>query len=163
MEVKIRQVQEKDLEECWNIESSSYPASEAAPKERIKIRIKTYPQGFIIAELDGKVIGMINGASTNEDNIHNEKLWDMREHIENGKNIGIFSVAVLEEHRGKGISRLLMKKFIENSKKMNKEKILLFCKESMIKYYERYGFVYAGKSKAKWGESEWHDMYLKLN
>jgi hypothetical protein len=33
--------------------SLSFEPSEAAPRERIALRIEKYPQGFLVAELDG--------------------------------------------------------------------------------------------------------------
>ena len=63
-DVKIRGVTQRDLEECFIIESLCFLPSEAASKENIEKRIKLFPQGFFVAELDGKVIGHINSAST---------------------------------------------------------------------------------------------------
>ena len=75
----------------------------------------------------------------------------------------VFSLAVLPEFQGNGISKQLMVKFIEVSKGLKKEKILLICKSDLIPYYQNFGFLYSGKSKSKHGGFEWHEMCLLLN
>ncbi len=55
-----------------------------------------------------------------------------------------------------------MVKFIEVSRGLKKEKILLMCKSGLISYYRKYDFLYAGKSKSTLGGFEWHEMYLPL-
>ncbi|MBW2976049.1 GNAT family N-acetyltransferase [Candidatus Woesearchaeota archaeon] len=161
MNVKIRHVEKEDLEGCYNVENRCY-TDEGASKERIEKRIDLYPQGFLIAELDGNIIGIINGTSTNRDDIGDEELKDMVDFDVNGKNAVIFSVAVLPEHQGKGIAKLLLNKLIDNCKKMGTEKIMLICKEHLIKMYEKFGFALIGKSESKHGGFNWFEMVLQL-
>ena len=84
-------------------------------------------------------------------------------HVKDGRNMVIFSLAVLPEFQGKGISKQLMARFIEVSKALKKEKVLLICKSELVPYYQNYGFLYGGKSNSKHGGFEWHEMYLLLN
>ena len=84
-------------------------------------------------------------------------------HDKDGKNMVIFSLAVIPEFQRNGISKQLMLRFIEVSKGLKKEKILLLCKSELIPYYQNYGFLYGGKSKSKHGGFEWYEMYLPLN
>ncbi|MFN3531443.1 MAG: GNAT family N-acetyltransferase [Candidatus Brocadia sp.] len=160
--VKIRHVTIHDLDACYAVESVCY-TSDAATREKIKKRIELFPEGFLVAELKGLIIGMINSASTNKEDITDESFKDMVGHVKDGKNIVIFSLAVLPEFRGTGVSKKLMSMFIEVSKTLRKEKILLICKSELIPYYKKYGFFYAGKSRSVHGGFEWHEMYLPLN
>ena len=59
-DINIRTVNEQDLERCFEIESVSYSGDEAATKDKILKRIKTYPEGFIVLENDKEIIGFIN-------------------------------------------------------------------------------------------------------
>ena len=59
-ELNIRSVKESDLDRCFEIESVSYAGDEAASKEKILKRIKTYPEGFIVLENEVEIIGFIN-------------------------------------------------------------------------------------------------------
>ncbi len=162
VDLKIRQVEDKDLDDCYRVESACY-TSDGATREKIQKRISLFSEGFLVAEYKEQIIGLINSASTDKEDITDEELKDMIGHVNDGKNIVIFSLAVLPEFRGNGVSKQLMSRFIEASKDLKKEKILLICKSDLIPYYENYGFVYGGKSRSKHGGFEWHEMYLVLN
>lgn len=159
--MKIRCVSEHDLDACYAIESVCY-TSDAATKEKIQKRIQMFPEGFLVAELNGQIIGMINSGSTNKEDITDEAFKDMVGHVKDGKNIVIFSLAILPEFQGTGVSKKLMSKFIDVSKELKKEKILLICKANLISYYQKYGFLYGGKSKSTHGGFEWHEMYFAI-
>lgn len=161
MSVEIRQVEDKDLDQCHFVESNCF-TSEAATREKIDQRIMTYPGGFFVAELDGKIVGIINGASTDVEDISNEELKDLASFDENGKNVVIFSLAVLPGHQRKGVAKLLLNKFIDVFTKLKKEKILLLCKEHHIELYRKFGFTLMGKSKSGHGGFEWFEMRLLL-
>jgi ribosomal protein S18 acetylase RimI-like enzyme len=122
-----------------------------------------FPEGFLVAESHGQIVGMINSGSTNKEDITDEAFKDMVGHVRDGKNIVIFSLAVLPEFQGMGVSKKLLTKFVDISKELKKEKILLICKSDLIPYYQKYGFSYGGKSKSRHGGFEWHEMYLSLN
>ncbi|MCP4978765.1 MAG: GNAT family N-acetyltransferase [Maribacter sp.] len=121
-----------------------------------------YPEGFIIAESEKKIVGLINSAATDKEDITDEEFKDMVGHTKDGRNIVIFSLAVLPEYQGNGISKKLMSRFIKTSKELKKEKILLICKTEFLPYYQNYGFIYDGKSNSKHGGFQWHEMYLPL-
>ncbi|MDE1890018.1 MAG: GNAT family N-acetyltransferase [Planctomycetota bacterium] len=159
--MNIRHASEHDLDACYTIESACY-TSDAATKEQIQKRIQLFPEGFLVAEFNGRVIGIINSASTNKEDITDEAFKDMVVHVKDGKNIVIFSLAVLPEFRRNGISKKLMMKFLDVSKALKKERILLICKSELIPYYQKYGFFYGGKSKSRHGGFEWYEMYLPL-
>jgi ribosomal protein S18 acetylase RimI-like enzyme len=161
-DLKIRRVEDNDFDDCYRVESACY-TSDGATKEKIQKRIKLFPEGFLVAEYGDRVIGLINSASTDKEDITDEELKDMVSHDKDGRNMIIFSLAVLPKFRGDGISKQLMLRFIEVSKDLKKEKILLLCKSELIPYYQNYGFLYGGKSKSKHGGFEWYEMYLLLN
>jgi len=160
--ISIRQVNKNDVDGCYKTESTCY-TSDGATREKILKRIMLFPEGFLIAESEGKIIGLINSASTDKEDITDEALKDMVGHVKEGRNMVVFSLAVLPEFQRNGISKQLMARFIEVSKGLKKEKILLICKSDLIPYYQNFGFLYGGKSKSKHGGFEWHEMYLLFN
>ncbi len=160
--LKIRYVRDNDLDDCYRVESACY-TSDGATREKIQKRISLFPEGFLVAETKGQIIGLINSTSTDKEDITDEELKDMVGHVKDGKNMVIFSLAVLPEFQGNGISKQLMLRFIKVSKDLKKEKILLLCKSELIPYYQNYGFLYGGKSKSKHGGFEWYEMNLLLN
>ena len=161
-EVTIRNVNPSDLDECFVVEIYGFPAEEAASKETIRLRIDTFPQGFLVAERDGSVIGILNSASTHKDDISDEELKQLIGHDPDGRNMVVFALAVLPEYRGQGIARQLMARFIEEARKLEKEKVLLMCKQHLIAYYQSMGFEHAGMSQSTHGGAEWHEMRLRL-
>ena len=122
--VIIRQVEVQDLADCYQVESVCY-SSEGATREKIRKRIALFPEGFLVALFKDQIIGMINSGSTNKDDITDEAFKDMVGHEKEGCNIVIFSLAVLPQFRGLGISKMLLSTFIEVSRTLKKKKILL--------------------------------------
>jgi len=162
VDINIRQVNKNDVDGCYRIESTCY-TSDGATREKMLKRVMLFSEGFLIAESKGKIIGFVNSASTDKEDIADEEFKDMVGHVKEGKNIVDFSLAVLPEFQGNGISKQLMARFVEVSKGLKKEKILLICKSDLITYYKNFGFLYGGKSKSQHGGFEWHEMYLLLN
>jgi ribosomal protein S18 acetylase RimI-like enzyme len=158
----IRNVRPTDLEECYLVEISGFPPEEAASKETIKLRIDTFPQGFIVAEIDGRVIGILNSAATNKEDISDEELKQLIGHDPDGKNLVVFALVVLPEFQKRGIANQLMNRFVEAAREHKKENVLLMCKQHLIAYYERMGFVHVGLSRSTHGGAKWHEMRLSL-
>ncbi len=150
-----------DLDRCFAIESDCY-GPEGATRVRIKKRIEQYPRGFLVAEQSRQVVGFVNSGSTNKDDISDEALKELIGHDPAGKNIVIFSLAVRPQFQNHGISKKLMHGFIDTSRSLNKDCILLLCKTDLIPYYRQYGFIDRGQSKSIHGGLQWYEMYLPL-
>ena len=97
VDVNIRNVTIQDLDNCFVVESRCFLPSEAATREKIEKRIRLFPQGFLVAELDNTIIGQINSGATRQEDISAEEFKDMVGHEEDGRNIVIFALAVLPE------------------------------------------------------------------
>ncbi len=158
----IRQVELKDVEYCAAIEEACFEPSEAASLEKIKVRAELFPHGFIVGELDGKIVGMINSGATAKSDITDEALKAMSSHDPEGRNLVIFSIAVAPDHQGKGHSRSLVEAFFERAKAQGRKQILLICKDHLVNYYEHFEFQYGGKSKSTHGGFEWHEMIYTI-
>ena len=158
--VMIRHVLPRDLDECFAVETSGFPPEEAATRETIRLRIETFPEGFLVAELNGKVVGILNSAATNKDDISDEELKQLIGHDPAGKNMVVFALAVLPGFQKQGIARQLMSRFVEEARQRGKQYVLLICKQHLIAYYERMGFEHIGLSKSTHGGAEWHEMRL---
>jgi predicted N-acetyltransferase YhbS len=161
-EVVIRQVHPGDLDDCYLVETSGFPPEEAATRETIKLRIDTFPQGFLVAETEGRVIGILNSAATDKEDLSDEELKQLIGHDPNGKNLVVFALAVLPEFQKRGFANRLMSRFVEEACTRHKQSVLLMCKQHLISYYERMGFTHAGRSRSTHGGAEWHEMRLDL-
>jgi len=67
-------------------------------------------------------------------------------------------VAVDPIFQNKGFAKVMMKNFIEISKKINKEKILLLCKENLVEMYKKMGYKKVGVSASTHGGAVWYEM-----
>lgn len=161
-EIIIRHVLPADLDECFLVETSGFPPEEAATRETIKLRIDRFPEGFLVAELDGKIVGILNSAATDKDDISDEELKQLIGHDPHGKNIVVFALVVLPAFQKRGIARQLMARFIKEVRARSKENVLLMCKSHLIAYYQKMGFIHVGLSKSTHGGAEWHEMRLAL-
>ena len=161
-EMIIRNVLPKDLHECFLVETSGFPPEEAATRKTIKLRIDTFPQGFLVAEIDGRVVGILNSAATDKEDLGDEELKQLIGHAPHGKNLVVFALAVLPEFQKRGIASQLMSRFVEDARQRKRENVLLMCKQNLIAYYERMGFTHVGLSKSTHGGAEWHEMRFAL-
>ena len=161
-DINIRIVNEQDLDRCFEIESVSYAGDEAATKEKILKRIKTYPEGFIVLENDREIIGFINSGATQKVELSDEEFKELIGHDPEGKHIVILSVVIHPDYQGKGIASKLMNSFIDKMKALGKTDIFLICQSELIDMYARYGFVNLGKSDSDHGGMSWNEMSLSL-
>jgi predicted N-acetyltransferase YhbS len=161
-EITIRHVLPEDLDGCFTVETSGFPPEEAATRETIRLRIETFPEGFLVAEVDGRVVGILNSAATHKDDISDEELKQLIGHDPGGRNMVVFALAVLPEYQKQGIASQLMSRFVEEARAGEKEKVLLMCKAHLVAYYERMGFAHLGVSRSTHGGAEWHEMQLRL-
>jgi ribosomal protein S18 acetylase RimI-like enzyme len=161
-EIIIRHVVPDDLDGCFTVETSGFPPEEAATRETIRLRIDTFPQGFLIAEMDRRIVGILNSGATDKEDISDEELKQLVGHNPEGRNMVVFGLAVLPEFRKQGIARQLMSRFAAETRDINKKSILLLCKQTLITYYERLGFELVGLSRSTHGGAEWHEMRLRL-
>jgi len=160
--VIVRQVCPDDVNVCAAIESACFPASEAASYEKIAKRAQVYPDGFLVAERSGEVIGFVNSGASNSPDLSREELKDLSDHDPSGASIVIFSLAIRPDLHGQGLSRPLLGTFLLRARQLGKQQVLLLCKPPLVAYYERFGFEDAGSSPSTHGGSRWREMRLTL-
>ncbi len=162
MDIKIRSVSIEDLSAVAEVEAGCFPEAEAATKASFEQRIKTFPESFFAAEMDGEIIGFINGCVINETTIYDELFSDATLHIPNGDYQTIFGLDVIIDYRNQGIAAQLMSHLIEVSRLAGRKGVILTCKEKLIHYYTKFGFENKGVSKSEHGGSKWYDMILEF-
>jgi ribosomal protein S18 acetylase RimI-like enzyme len=156
--LKIRNADISDLDAVTAVEGASFPSAEAAKRDDFEKRLKIYPNHFGVLEVDGKIVSIINGMTTDEPNRHDELLENPEQHNENGAWLIIFGVATDPLYRKMGYSTALMSKVIESAKAEKRKGIVLICKDALIPFYERFGFVNEGVSSSVHGGAKWNNM-----
>ena len=74
----------------------------------------------------------------------------------------IFSVACTPTRRGEGLASAALERAIADSRIRGRRGLVLTCKEALIGFYARLGFVDEGVSASQHGGVEWHEMRLTL-
>lgn len=158
----VRKANLEDLEQISNIENSCFPPQEAASFARQRERFAVFSDLFFVLEVDNKIVGFINGMSTDRKTIVDEMFEKPNLHTKNGKWNSIFSLAILPEYQKNGYSKVLMNAYIENARQNKKLGCTLTCKDRLIKYYEKLGYKNYGISKSVHGNCIWYDMVLEF-
>jgi ribosomal protein S18 acetylase RimI-like enzyme len=151
-----------DVDRCFEIETSAYEGDEAATHLKIATRIEVYPDGFLILEMSGQVVGFINCGCAYEVEMSDEDFKELIGHDPEAPNVVIMSVVVDPMHQGKGLSKALMEEFVERMRMMEKATIYLMCKERHVPLYEKFGYHFLRLSTSDHGGMTWHEMSMTL-
>lgn len=159
----IRQAGPDDVAKVAEIEEKCFPVAEAATLKSFFERFMAFPECFLVAEIDGKLVGHINGCVTSSERLIDALYYNTSLHEPDGPWQTVFGLAVLPEYQHRGIGRSLMEHFKEQAKKRGKKGILLTCKAEKIEFYESLGFEYDGASSSTHGGAHWNNMILRFS
>ena len=162
MNITIRQATIEDLDSITKVEAICFPIAEAATRDSFNQRINTFSKSFFVAEIEGNIIGFINGSIINETVIYDELFEDSTLHIPDGDYQTIFGLDVMPDYRNVGVAAQLMNYMIEVSKLAGRKGVILTCKKKLIDYYAKFGYINKGISKSIHGGAEWYDMILEF-
>ncbi|MFP6560443.1 GNAT family N-acetyltransferase [Paraburkholderia sp. B3] len=151
-----------DVDRVFEIETSAYEGDEAATRARIATRIAEYPEGFLVMELHGNLIGFINSGCAHEVVMSDEAFKELVGHDPSADNVVIMSVVIDPSHQGKGYASLMMRTFVAQMSQMGKKTIHLMCKDRHVALYERMGYRYVRPSSSDHGGMSWHEMVMVL-
>ena len=115
-ELVIRPALADDVTKVAYIEEKCFPKSEAATLKSFLERFMAFPECFLVAEIDGKVVGHINGCVTSYDKLIDALYHNSSVHEPDGPWQTVFGIAVLPDYQHQGIARALMEHFKENAK-----------------------------------------------
>lgn len=156
----VRQAEHKDICSIAQIEAACFPPEEAASLGTFKKRFSLFPASFFVIECNGKVVGHTNGAIYSAPKLPDALYSNPKLHNPHGDYQTVFGLAVEPKQQNKGYATLLMKHFIDISRKNGRKGIVLTCKDNLIQFYESFGFVHQGVSNSSHGGARWNDMLL---
>lgn len=102
--MKIRRATIDDLDRITEVEALCFPPAEAASRESFEGRLTVFPNHFWVSEVDGKIVGFVNGFVTDEENLTDEMFADANMHNEKGAWQMIFGVDTIPEYQRRGIA-----------------------------------------------------------
>lgn len=164
MDYYITGAQLQDLDAVAAVERASFPPAEAAGRETLLARLKSFPQSFLIAcsQEDDKVLGLIDGGATNQRTITDDLFSNAQLHDPSGAYQAIYGLAVLPGYRQRGIATELLRHMIKLARQQARAGVILTCKNGLIPYYTAFGFECLGVSSSVHGGARWYDMLLSL-
>ena len=159
--MNIRNGRISDVDELTAIEAECFPAAEAAERKSFEERLNYYADHFWILEDDnGKIISFVNGMVTDEEHLTDKMYENASMHNENGAWQMIFGVNTLLKYRKNGYAEAVLRNVISDAKEHGRKGLVLTCKEKLIHFYGKLGFVDEGVSDSEHGGVVWHEMRL---
>lgn len=158
MEIKIRNAFKEEAERLAKIEAECFPKVEAASFEEIKERMEAFLECFFVAEIDGKIVGFINGGVTDKAELPDEFYHNTSLHKPEGEYQTVFGLDVLPKYRHQKIAGALLDFMVAYARERGKKGVILTCKEHLIHFYEKHGFFNFGVSASEHGGAVWYDM-----
>jgi ribosomal protein S18 acetylase RimI-like enzyme len=140
------------------IENEGFSIEEAATKEAFVERIQLIPDTFIVAEKEGEILGYINGSIINQPYITDDLFEKIKENPKSGGFQSVLGLAVSKQARNQGIAKILIKKMEKLVVENEREGITLTCKQDLVSFYEKFGFVNHGMSVSQHGGIRWYNM-----
>lgn len=158
----IRHASLSDLEAVTQLEELCFSKADGATRESFEKRLHVFPEHFWLLESEGTLISMINGMVSDYDTLLDEMYEDAGMHDEQGAWQMIFGVETRPDDRRKGFAEILLRHVIEDVRKDGRKGLVLTCKEHMVHYYEKFGFVNEGLSESVHGGAEWYHMRYQM-
>ncbi|MBE5920480.1 MAG: GNAT family N-acetyltransferase [Pseudobutyrivibrio ruminis] len=160
--MQIRTATIDDLTAIAQVEAACFPPAEAATADEFKDRLDHYANHFWLMFDNDKLIAFVDGFCTDNPNLTDEMYAKADMHNESGAWQMIFGVNTLPEYRSKGYAAELLNQAIKDATNQGRKGLVLTCKEKLIPYYSKFGFVNEGISESVHGNVTWYQMRLKL-
>lgn len=114
--LKIRQAKIRDIQEILEVEKEAWGKEKAATKEMFESRIETFLEGTLVAEIDGKIVGVVATEIVNYDLEKNAYSWYeitdngyiKNSHNQNGDTIYGVDLSVAPSYQGLRVGSKLL-------------------------------------------------------
>ena len=156
----IRTATIEDLDAVTTVEAECFPPSEAATRADFEHRLSHYGDHFWLMFDESKLIAFVDGMVTDMADLTDEMYERAELHKESGAWQMIFGVNTIPEYRKHGYAGDLIKRAISDAKAQGRKGLVLTCKDKLIHYYAKFGFVNEGVSASVHGNVTWYQMRL---
>lgn len=115
---------------------------------------------WLLEEDDGTLVSFVDGMTTDEPTLRDEMYENAALHDEDGTWQMIFGVNTLPAYRRRGCAGAVLERVIADARAQGRRGCVLTCKDKLVHYYEKFGFVNEGVSQSTHGGVVWYDMRL---
>ena len=142
--IKIREVQQSDIEQVCLIQESTQNFQGTFNREIIEERIRNFADTFLLASLDDQVIAyiLVTDFATSSVSRWIAEMADV-EAISN-ENLVIDALSVHPNYQGQGFGTLLLAAMKQVALQKNSPGIYLLCKDEFLSYFEMNEFIEQG-------------------
>ena len=109
-----------------------------------------------------RLLAFVDGFCTDWPDLTDEMYADASLHRENGAWQMIFGVNTIPACRRQGYAGQLLQQAIADARAQGRKGLVLTCKEALVHYYAKFGFVNEGVSGSTHGGVVWYQMRLKF-
>lgn len=161
--MQIRTADIDDLDDVAAVEAACFPPAEAATRDEFAQRLSHYPNHFWLLYDEARLIAFADGMVTDAADLEDAMYADAALHNAEGKWQMIFGLNTLPEYRRCGCAGRLIHRIINDARDQKRLGVVLTCKDHLVHYYAKFGFVDEGVSdKSTHGGAVWHQMRLKF-
>ena len=158
--MEIRNATLNDLPAIAAVEAECFPAAEAATAEEFAGRLAHYANHFWLLLEGGELAAFVDGFCTDVPDLTDEMYADASLHSETGAWQMIFGVNTVPHCRRRGYAEMLLRQAIADARTQGRKGLVLTCKEKLVHYYAKLGFVSEGVSGSTHGGVVWYQMRL---
>ena len=156
----IKYATEEDIAAIAAVEAECFPPAEAATEKEFIDRVKYYGNHFWLMYEAEKLIAFVDGFVTDELDLTDDMYEKATLHDENGAWQMIFGVVTRPRYRKRGYAGELLKRMIEEARKEGRKGLVLTCKDPLVHYYAKFGFVNEGFLGSTHGGVTWNQMRI---
>lgn len=109
-----------------------------------------------------RLASFVNGLVTETPDLLDEMYDDPSWHDQFGAWQMIFGVVTAPAYRRRGYAGMLLERVIADARRQGRAGLVLTCKDALLPYYAKFGFVDEGPSASQHGGVAWHQMRLTL-
>ena len=160
--MEIRKGTLKDLEAIAAVEAACFPAAEAATAEEFAERLQQYGDHFWLLWEGERLLAFVDGFCTDWPDLTDEMYADASLHRENGAWQMIFGVNTIPACCSSCPAYPCLRQAVADARAQGRKGLVLTCKEALVHYYAKFGFVNEGVSGSTHGGVVWYQMRLKF-
>ncbi len=158
--MNIRHATMADLQAITDVEAQCFPPAEAADAASIARRLAVFPDRYWLLEEGDTLVGFVNGMATDLPDLCDEMYENAAMHDPEGAWQMIFGLDTIPARRRQGCAAMLLERCIQDSRERGCKGLVLTCKDHLVHYYAKFGFVSEGVSGSTHGGVQWFQMRL---
>ena len=156
----LRHATPADVPAIAAVEAACFPAAEAASEASFERRVAAFGNHFYLLFRDGELVSFVNGFVTDLETLTDEMYANAAMHNEAGRWQMVFGVDTIPAARRNGYAAALLRQMIAEARIQGRAGLVLTCKDHMVHYYAKFGFVSEGLSESDHGGAVWYQMRL---